>query len=145
MQNVRAENAIGFRVGDELDHSFHVIAAKRAAVGAEWKFADAHIDPLLFRLIFGETDAGQLWICVNDTGNRVVVHVTGFARDDFHARDPFVFGFVRQHRTGNHIADGINAFDVRAEMFVHFDALLFVELDTDFFRAESVRERATPD
>jgi hypothetical protein len=42
---------------------------------------------------------------------------------------------VRQHRTGNHIADGVNAFDICAEIFVHFDASLFIELDADFFRA----------
>ena len=50
MQNVRAENAIGFGVGDELDHSFDVIAANRAAVGTEREFADAHLDPLLLWL-----------------------------------------------------------------------------------------------
>ena len=69
MQNVPAENAIGFGVGDELDHSFHVIAAKRAAVGAEREFADAHLDPLLPGLIFGETNARQPGIGVDDTGN----------------------------------------------------------------------------
>ena len=73
VENVGAEDAIGFCVRDKLNHPFDVITAKRAAVRAERKFADAHIDPLLFGLIFGETNAGQLGICVNDTGNGVVV------------------------------------------------------------------------
>ena len=30
-------------------------------------------------------------------------------------------------------------------MLVHFDSLLFVERDADFFRAQSFRERATAD
>ena len=52
---------------------------------------------------------------------------------------------MRQHRPRNHIADGVNAFDVRAEMFVYFNALLFVKLDADFLGAQAVRERATSD
>src|SRR4029453_14837347 len=77
-------------------------------------------------------------IFVNDAGNRVIIHVTGFPPNDFHAGDPFVFGLVRKHRTRNHIADSVNAFDVRAKMFVHFDALLFVKLHTHFVRAQTV-------
>ena len=56
MQNVRAEDAIGFSVGDKLDHPFDVIAAKRAAVGTEREFTDAHLNPLLLGLIFCETN-----------------------------------------------------------------------------------------
>ena len=92
-------------------------------------------------MIFGETDAGEFGICVNDTGNGFVVYVTGLARDDLYAGHPFVLGFVRQHWPGNHIPDRVNAFDVGPEMFVHFDALLFVQLDTHFFCTETFRER----
>jgi len=144
MQNVCAEDAISFGVGDELDHSFHVIDGKRAAVGAEGKFADAHIDPLLFCLIFSETDARELRICVNDPCNGFVVYVAGFARNDFCSCNPFILGFVRQHRSGDHVADGVNAFHVCAEMFVHFNSLFFIEFDADFFGAQTVREWAAP-
>ncbi len=130
--------AIGLRVGNKLHQSFHVIAAKRAAIGTEWKFSDSHIDPFFLRLVFGKTYTGQLWICVNDTGDGLVVHMAGLARDDFHAGDAFVFGFMCQHRPRDHVADGINAFDICAEMFVHFDALLFVKLHAGFLRAQAV-------
>src|SRR6266699_2126697 len=72
MQDVAPENAIGFGVGDELDHSFHIINAKRTAIGAKWKFANPDVDPLLFGLVLGETDAGELRIGVNDPGNGFV-------------------------------------------------------------------------
>src|SRR6266480_5394297 len=58
VQDVCAKNAIGFCVSDELYHSFHIIAAKRAAVRAEWKFTNSDIGPLLFGLIFAETNTG---------------------------------------------------------------------------------------
>src|SRR5919197_1296226 len=144
MQNVRAENAISFGVSDELDHSFHVIAAKRAAVGAKWKSTNSHLDSLLLRLIFREPNTRQFGIRVYDTGDGLVVHVAGLARNDFHASDSFVFSFVGQHGPSDHIADGINTFDVGAEMFVHFDASLFIQLDARFLRAQTIREWATP-
>src|SRR5437762_4488791 len=122
MQNVSAKNAIGLCVGDELDHSFHIITAKGTAVSSEWKFTDAHIDPLLLRLVFSETNASQLGICVDDARNGLIVHMPGLACDDFNAGDPFVFGLMCQHRPCDDIADSINAFDIRAEMLVHFDA-----------------------
>ena len=43
-----AEDAIGLGVGDELYHAFDVVVRERAAVGAERKFADAHLDPFSF-------------------------------------------------------------------------------------------------
>src|SRR6266446_4277744 len=143
MQYMPAENAIGFGVGDELDHSFDVIAAKRAAVSAEREFADAHLNSLLLGLIFRETNARQLGIGVDDTGNGFVVHMAGFARDDFHASDSFVFGFVGQHRPGNHIAYGINTFDIRAEILVYFDSFFFIQRDTQFLRTQTIREWTT--
>src|ERR1700757_5518116 len=115
-KNVPAENTISFGVSDELHHSFHVIAGKRAAVGTEWKSADAYVDPLLFGLIFRETDTGEFGIGVDDTGNGFVVHVASLTRDDFDRGDPFVLGFVRKHRTGDDIADGVNPFDICVEM-----------------------------
>src|SRR6266436_5990286 len=127
MQDVGAENAISLCVGDELDHSFDVIGAKRPTVGSEWKFANADIDPPLFRLIFGETNTRELGIGVNDSS------------------DSFVLGFVRQHRPSYYIADRVNPFHVRAKMFVHFDPLLFVELHANFFRAQTIRERTASD
>src|SRR5207245_10822476 len=94
-QRLPSEQAISFRISYESAHSLPVITAKRSAVGAEWEFANAHIDPFFFRLIFGETDAGEFGICVNDTGNGFVVYVTGLARDDLYAGNRFVLCFLR--------------------------------------------------
>src|SRR5205809_8117415 len=108
MQDVGAENAITLCVGNELEHSFDVIGAKRPTVGSEWKFANADIDPLLFRLIFSETNPGELGIGVNDSSDCFVVHMAGFARNNLDAGHTFVFGFVRQHRPSDYIADRVS-------------------------------------
>src|SRR5262249_40323032 len=145
MQNMCAKDAIGFSVGDDLDHAFHVIAAKRAAVSTERKSTNPYFNPLLLGLIFRKTDARELGIGVYDIGNRFVVHVAGFARNNFQAGDSFVFSFVSQHGSSGHIANGINTFDVRAVMLVHFDAFLFIQRYAYFFRAHTIREWPTAD
>src|SRR6266542_7018506 len=97
MQNVSPEYAIGLRVGNKLHHSFHVIAAKRAAIRAKWKFADSHIDPFFLRLIFGKTYARQLGICVSDTSNGLVVHMAGLAREVYDSPAPRASGLRFAH------------------------------------------------
>ena len=136
LQNVRAENAVGLSVGHKLDHSIDIFIRQGAAVGAERELADAIIDPLLFCLLFSQPDTGEFGVGVNDSGNRVIVYVAIFARDPFDARDPFILGLVREHWPGDHVADGVNAFHIRPEIFVHLDSFLFIKFDSDFFCAE---------
>ena len=102
-------------------------------------------DPFLFREIFREADTGQFRVGVNDAGDDVVVHVPGFARDQFDAGDAFLLGFVRQHRTGDDVADRVNAGDVGPKHLVHFDPATLVERDADFVRADSFGKRAATD
>ena len=65
--------------------------------------------------------------------------------DHFDAGDAFFLRFVRQHRAGDDVADRVNAFDVRAEMLVHFDAAAIVERDAELFSEDSLGEGAAPD
>ena len=62
--------------------------------------------------------------------------MAGLAGDDFGDRDALVLGLVRQHRPGDHVADGIDAGDVGREMRVDDDAAAIVLLDADGFEAE---------
>ena len=40
-------------------------------------------------------------------GNGVVIHVPGFAGEEFGAGDAFLLGLVREHRAGDDVADGV--------------------------------------
>jgi len=145
LQNVRAENAIRFRVRNKLDHSIDIFIAERAAVGPERELSDAIIDPLFLRLVLGQADACKFRIRVNDSGNCIVVHVARLARNYLHAGDSFIFCFMREHRAGGHIANCVNALNVCSKMFVHFDALSVIEFDTNFLCADSFGKRTAPD
>ena len=78
-------------------------------------------------------------------GNDIVVHVPGFARDQFDAGNAFFLGFVREHRARDDVADRVNAGDIGAEHFIHFDPAALVERDADFVRADAFRKSAATD
>ena len=101
--------------------------------------------PFLFREIFRDADAGQFRIRVDDAGDDIVVHVAGFARDQFDAGDAFLLGFVRQHRARDDVADRVNAGDVGAEHLIHFDPAALVERDAYFVRADAFGKGAATD
>ena len=82
-------------------------------------------------------------IGVDDVGDDVVVHVAGLAGDDLGDGDAFVLGLVRQHRAGDHVADGVDAGDVGREMRVDDDAAAVVELRRRPPRARGLRCKGT--
>src|SRR5207245_7292430 len=127
------------------DDSIEIIIRNCASVSAEWKSPDPIIDPLLFRLVFRQTDTGQFRIRVNDSGDRIIINMAIFAGDPFHTRNSFVFGFVRQHLARDYVTDRVDAVDIRLKMLVDFDPLLFVVLNSDLLPPETVAERFAPD
>ncbi len=71
--------------------------------------------------------------------------MTSLARDPFGNRDAIFFSFVREHRAGDHVADGPNTRHVRAKMFVDFDSFALIELPADFVETETIRIRTASD
>ena len=78
----------------------------------ERELAGLVFDAGLLQLLLGLADRGDFRAGVNDTGNDVVVHMARLAGNDLGHRDALVFSLVRQHRPGNHIADGVNSRDI---------------------------------
>src|SRR6266581_7167931 len=142
---MRAQNAISLRFGHELDHSIKLFVGDRAAIGAKRKLSDTVVVPFFFRLVLGQADAGQFWVRVNDSGDRIIINMAVFAGDTFHTGDPLVLGLVGQHRPSDYIADRVNAVDLGLKMFVDLDSLLFIELNPDFFSAKSFTKRFASD
>ncbi len=78
-------------------------------------------------------------------GDDLVVYVPGFARDQLDTGDAFLFRLVCQHRAGDDVANGVDAFDVGAEMVVHFDPAAVVDGDAEFVRPDPFGEGAPAD
>src|SRR6202011_1952444 len=139
------KNPIGLGIGNKLDRTLGILVSQRASIGAKWKFPDANFDPLFFGLILSESDTRELGIGVNNSRNHFVVYMTGLAGNSLDARDPLVLGLVRQHWTRNHIANGVNAFDVSPKMFIDFNSFSLVERHSNFLCAQALRVRAASD
>ena len=63
--------------------------------------------------------------------------MAGLAGDDLGDRDALVLGLVRQHRPGDHVADGVDAFDAGGEVRVDDDAAALVLLHAGLVEAEA--------
>ena len=57
----------------------------------------------------------------------------GLARDDLRAGHALLLGFVREHRARDDVADGVDAWQIRAEMRVDLDAPLIIERKPERF------------
>jgi len=65
--------------------------------------------------------------------------VTGDAREALGDHHAFFHCLVRQHRTGDHVADRIDAVDIGLEMVIDLDAAALVRLDAELREAEILR------
>lgn len=104
------------------------------------------LSDLLFQLLLGLADPGDLGERVDNRGHAVVVDVRRAAlRDRLHAHDTLVFGLVRQHGSLDAVTNGINVRHVRLELVIGGDASSVVRLDAHVLESELVRVRSTTD
>src|SRR5688500_3672465 len=75
---------------------------------------------------------------INNTGDRVVIDVAVALRDEFGARDSFLFRFVREHWPADHVADGENARHTRRELDIDVDAAFLIQFYAGVLEAESL-------
>src|SRR5579872_3205870 len=110
-EDVHAEHAIGLGVGEDFDKAVGGEIGAGAGVGGERKFSGRIGDAGVFQFLFGFADAGDLRERVDDVRDHVVIDVAGLAGEQLGDRDALLFGLVRQHRTGDGVADGVDAGD----------------------------------
>ena len=119
--DMSAQNAIGFGINDQFDKSLRGQGGLGAAIAHELEFAGFVFAALGLELVLSLTDIGNLGGGIDDAWDDIVIHMSGLAGDHFDGGHAFVFGFVRQHRAGDTIANGINPFDIGLPMRIGFD------------------------
>ncbi len=62
----------------------------------------------------------------------------GLAGENLGAGDALVLGLVGEHRTGDHVADGVDALHAGGEMRIDLHAAAIVERDAGFLEAEAL-------
>lgn len=137
--NLDAEKFIGLRTSDDLIKTGSGIGRDGASVAGELEFTNLNVDAFGLGFGFSYANDRHFGVGVNDARDNTVVNVTGFAGDDFGAGHAFIFGFVGEHGADHHVADGIDAREVSAEVVVGDDALTLVEFESGFLGAEADR------
>jgi len=95
-----------------------LIGSAGASVGGEREASRAIGAAAVLHLRLGQSDGSDLRPGVNDVRNRLVVHVRRLAGDHLGGDHALFFGFVRQHRSGDAVADGVDVRQVRAHLIV---------------------------
>ena len=134
-----AEKFVGLGAGDDLDETVSAVGSNRAAVAGEMELTDGDLDILGLGLGFGETDAGDFGVGVDDARDDGVVHVAMLTGEVLGDGNALVFGLVGEHGAGDDVTDGVDAWKVGLEMRVDDDAAAFIELEAGFLGAEAGR------
>src|SRR5580704_4342544 len=74
-ENVHAEHAVGFGVGQDFHKTFGGQVHLGAGIGGEGEFSDVVADVGGLELLLGFADGGDFRIGVNDVRDDVVVHM----------------------------------------------------------------------
>jgi hypothetical protein len=122
-EDMGAQHPVGGLVRQDFNEPIRAAHRPCSAVRGEREFAHIVGDTRGFQFFLGLTDGGDLGPCINHAGNDRVVHMPGLSGEAFGQGNPFVLGFVRQHRAGDGVADGVDAGHVGREMRVGFDAV----------------------
>ena len=84
---------------------------------------------MFFQCFLGFTNVGDLWVCIDHTGNDAVVHVAMFARDLFGGGKALIFGFVREHWSVDHVANCVDTWHIGLPIGPNFDLTAWGHFD----------------
>ena len=120
-EDVHAEDAVGFGVGEDLHRPLDLVHRLGPAVREERELAHLVVQALGLRLLLGDADAGHLGPGVDHARDRVIVHVPRLARQDLGEGHALVLGLVSKHRAIDQVAEGRDRRDVGPEVMVGRD------------------------
>ena len=115
-----------------------------AAIAHKRKLTNLIGATAVFQRILGHADIGHFGVGVNHARDHVIIHMSVFAGDHLGGCHAFIFGFMRQHRAVDCIADGIDAGDVGPPMAVGFDLATVAHLDAQFGQSKPVCKGFAP-
>ena len=132
------QNTVSSRVTQNLNEPLSFIDSLGSTVGSHRELANFVLDTRGLKILFVLANPGNLWMCVDDGGHAVVVHVRHLAIDNrLNADNALVLGLVRQHGPRNAITDCVDAWHTRLESAVGLDLATLVHGDSNVFQAES--------
>lgn len=141
--DVSTENAVGLLVRKNLDKALSVEVGLGTGVGNEGELTDVVGNTGSLELLLRLADPSDLGVGVHDGGNDVVVDVTVAVLDELDGSNTLLLGLVGEHGTKSDITNDSNVGLVGAELRVHDDATLVVNLNTDLVKTKASGVGAT--
>ena len=143
--DVHAEDAVGFGVGQHLDEAAGIAHAERTAIGGKGNLAGLVGYAVGLELLFGLADPGDLGAGVDDPRDGVEIAMTRLPGHHLGDHDALFHGLVREHRAGDDIADRPHAGQVGTAVPVDVDAAALVENEADGFGVQALGIGDAPD
>ena len=142
--DVRPKDTIRVRICQNFDKAVACEIRLGPAVAHKAELANLIGCASFFQGLFGDADIGDLGVGVDHTGDNTVVHVPMFARNRVGHGHAFVFGLVGQHRTFDHVTNGVDAGDVSLPVGVDGDLTAFGHFHTQRIEPEPVGKGFAP-
>src|SRR5215472_4070485 len=136
--DVDSEDPVGLALGENFDKTLGIAIGPGARIGGERELAGAVGHAGGFELLLGLADGSYFGPSVDNRRNGVVIDKRLLAGEAFGDRYAFLLGLVREHRAANHIADRVDAGNVRRKPVIHDHPAIIVACDADDFEAEAV-------
>ena len=139
--DVNPQDPIGLGVGQNLDATLGFPQGPCSSIGA------IVTDPLLishgglFELLLSLTHRRNLWMCVNNRRNAIVVEVSVDPLHELDAHDSLLHGFVSQHRPTDDVANGKDSRHLGLVAPVDRDESPFVGLDAHILQTDVLTQR----
>ena len=126
---MHSKNAVGFLVREYLDHALKVTSCASAGIGGEGEDSFVELNTGCNKLLFGLPDGGNFRMCVDNSRDGIIVHVTSESSDVLHASYTLLLSLVCEHRTIDSIADSKNRWILCLKVAVDDDTPLLVHFD----------------
>ncbi len=143
--DVHTENAVGLRIGDELDHTLSVEVGLGTGVGAEGEGTDAVLDAGGLDICLVLANPGDFGVGVHDAGDGGVVDVAVSLLDVLDGGNGLLLSLVGKHGTESAIADDTDVAGLGAVLLVNHQATPVILLETRVLKTQTLGVRTAAD
>lgn len=143
--DVHTQDAVGFRIGNELDETLGLKVGLGAGVGAEGEGSNAVLDSGFLDFGFVLANPRNFGVGVHDTGDGAIVDVTVALLDVLDSGNTLFLSLVGKHGTESAVTNDTDVRVLGAELLVDHQTALLVLLDASVLQAQALGVGATAD
>src|SRR5680860_182882 len=127
--NVKAQNPVSLLVGNDFHHARGGVCRHRAAISRKREGTNLIGLTFILDLLFGFTDPGHFWRCIDNVWNAVVIDLRLMAGNALRNHNALFRGFVRQHRATYDITHCPDARGIRFALVVNKDETTLIHVN----------------